>query len=128
MSPKSDPTPADGAANGMAGLQELLSLFRQAFQGIVRSFDHHDIVAGRLAANHAMHCQETGGFLDRKLPIRAGFDMKMGYASVLLIEEVGFPRANGLIHLWFAVLRLIVSADYFHVHPSGQSLDAASTA
>ncbi len=76
-----------------------------------------------------MHCQETGGFLDRKLPIRTGFDMKMGYPGVLLVEEVGFLRTNRLIQLmWFPVMRLIVSADYFHVHPSGQSLYAASTA
>ena len=68
-------------------------------------------------------------FLDRKLPIRTGFDMKMGDPGILLVEEKGFLRTNGLIQImWFPVMRLIVSADYFHVHPSGQSLDAASTA
>jgi len=64
-----------------------------------------------------------------RISILAGFDMKMGYPGVLLVEEVGFLRTNRLIQLmWFPVMRLIVSADYFHVHPSGQSLDAASTA
>jgi hypothetical protein len=39
-----------------------------------------------------MHCQETGGFLDRKLPIRTGFNMKMRDTRVFLVEEKGLSR------------------------------------
>jgi hypothetical protein len=46
-----------------------------------------------------VHCQETGGFLDRKLAIRSGFDMKMRDASVFLVEEKGFPRRHGFAQL-----------------------------
>jgi hypothetical protein len=44
-----------------------------------------------------MHCQETGGFLDRKLPIRTGFDMKVGDARILLVKEKRFPRWDRLV-------------------------------
>jgi hypothetical protein len=37
-----------------------------------------------------MHGQQAGSLLDRKLPIRTGFHVEMGNASVLFIEKIQF--------------------------------------
>jgi hypothetical protein len=38
-----------------------------------------------------MHSQQASGLLDWELPIRTGFHMKMGNASVFFVEEIEFP-------------------------------------
>lgn len=79
-----------GAPYSVARLQQLFGLLRKPLERIRSSLHHNNVIPGRLAANQAMHGQQAGGLLDRKLPVRAGFYMKMGNAGVLFIEKIEF--------------------------------------
>jgi hypothetical protein len=94
----------------------------------MRGFYHHNIVPRRLAPDHAMHRQEAGRFLDWKLPFRTRCDVKMRDAGIFFVEKIGFAQSRraGLQMVCLGMMRLFVSADYFHVHPSVRSLAMAT--
>jgi len=74
--------------DAVARVEQFLGLRIEVSEILRSGRDHDEVIAGGLAANHAMHGKQTSGMVDGEFPIGSCVDMKVCRTGCLLIEQV----------------------------------------
>src|SRR2546426_7699902 len=78
----------DVTADGMASLEKPFRFFGEAFQRVVFGRYYYHVIARRMAEDHAVHRQQTGGMVHGKPPIPSCLHLKMGPSGAFLVEVI----------------------------------------
>jgi hypothetical protein len=87
----------NGTFRGMSGLQEFFGAFIYATDQMRIGLNHDDVIAGRLATDHAVHGEKAGGLVNGKVAIGTSFEMKMSGAGIFFVEDVKVARSGRVL-------------------------------